>query len=621
MNWRRLYPILPLILFLSCSKDYWTEERMSINTSLLDIYYSPALLKSCNDDGDSVTFEFSDGVCADVSRACISVHSATDGSFPDVRLKNGQWEINGKKSGIFFSEGIGNKLSKIVCLAYDCNALRLYMSNGNVLHIPSSPEGSLWSFAFRTEENAFLEETIECKVAGTEISASVPSSILDKDLCPSIGYRGISLSVNSKLQTDRVSSVNFSGAVEYRLVLYDKSEIIYTVNLSEPYPTVWIYTDNCAEIQKDKYTGGRIRICDPEHRYWDKDEFEASMKIKGRGNSTWIRFPKKPYRIKLDEKAQVFGVSKNKDWVLLANYSDKSLLRNTTAFRVSRICQMQWTPEIFNVDVYLNDGYIGSYDFTEQKEVASHRVEIDVEAGDCYLEIEAQKDNPVCFDTPMNIPIMFSEPEYPSEELKNEIVKYFQDFESSLTSPQSDDPDKGYRAYVDVDSFINHYIVQELSKNIDADLFKSLFLVKRKNGKLEFCHVWDFDLAFGNCNYLNAHQGVSTGPTGWYIRNHTQEGIDTGWYYYMFKDKEFVKALKRRWTEVYPALRQVPDEMREYSRAMHGSAGRNFNRWHILDTYVWPNVVWLGDYDAEVEYMLDFYSERLEWMNGQIEAM
>lgn len=620
MNWRRFSWVFTAVLFLSCTKENWTEERMAANMSLLDIYYSPALFRTCDEDAGTVTFGFSDGSSVEIADGCIPVHTASDGDFPDVRLKNGEWEINGRKSGIKFSEGYGNRLSKIVCLAYDCNALRLYMSNGNILHIPVSPEGSLWSFVFLAEENEFLQSDLVCDINGTSISASVPSSVLDKALRPSICFRGISLSVKSKLQTDESSQI-FSGEVQYKLVLYDESEIIYTVKLAEPYPTVWLYTDNGAEIQKDSYTKGIIRICDPEHKYWDESEFEAPMKIKGRGNSTWERFPKKPYRIKLDEKAPVFGASRNKDWVLLANYSDKSLLRNTTAFRVSEICHMQWTPVIFNVDVYLNEAYIGSYDFTEQKEVSSDRVDIDTDTGDCYLEIEAKKDNPVWFDTPMNIPVMFSEPEYPSEELKNEIVAFFRDFESSLVSTWSADADRGYRAYVDVDSFINNYIVQELSKNIDADLFKSLFLVKRKNGKLEFYHVWDFDLAFGNCNYLNAHQGVSTGPTGWYIRNHTQEGIDTGWYYHMFKDKWFVTQLKQRWDEVYPALCRVPDEIRKYSRGMRGSAGRNFSRWQILDLYVWPNVVWLGDYDAEVEYMLKFYSERLEWMNGQIKEM
>lgn len=261
--------------------------------------------------------------------------------------------------------------------------------------------------------------------------------------------------------------------------------LTYKVTLSEAYPSIWLYTEGNKEIEKEVYTNGSIRIHDPLKRYWDSEEFQTQMQIRGRGNSTWYNFPKKPFKIKLKEKAAIFGMPANRDWVLLANYSDKSLLRNKLAMRVSEICGMSWTPQIFNVDVYLNDEYIGSYDFTEHKKVSKHRVDIDTAAGDCYLEIEAKKDKPVCFDTRMKIPIMFSDPEEPSAELKEEIIRYFADFENALSSSFFSDPMKGYRSFIDINSFISNYIIQELSKNIDADLFKSLFLVKRKGGKMD----------------------------------------------------------------------------------------------------------------------------------------
>lgn len=97
---------------------------------------------------------------------------------------------------------------------------------------------------------------------------------------------------------------------------------------------------------------------------------------------------------------------------------------------------------------------------------------------------------------------------------------------------------------------MNQYRIQELTKNIDADLFKSQFLTLEEGGRLAFPHVWDFDQALGNCDYFAAH--------------------------------------------------------------------RNFDRWDILGTYVWPNVVVLGDYRAEVEYMRKFYLDRLRWMNTEI---
>ena len=617
---KRLLPaVLLSCCLLSCTGKLWTEQQEAATEGLLAVYFSPALYTECSIEGASVDFGFSDGSRVNVDAGTTPVFSAADGIFPIVELKRDRWLVNGTRTGISATLERSNLQSRLVCLAYDCNAVYLYMSNGKVLHIPSTREGSLWAFNFRKADNPALPKSVECRISGTEISGTVPSGVFAGGLCPDISYRGISVSVNGKPQRNRKSRQAFGGTVEYVLTLYDESQLTYTVDIDEPYPTVRLYTEKGKPVEsRDTYVGGTVRIEDPEHKYWEQDVFEAPMQIRGRGNSTWTMFPKKPYRIKLDEKAGIFGMSKNRDWALLANYSDKSLLRNTVGMMVSEICGMKWTPGIFNVDVYLNDEYLGSYDLTEHKEVASHRVDIDIAAGDCYLEIEAKKDKPVCFDTPMNIPIMFSEPEQPSDGLKTEIEGWFRSFETALTSSYSADPNRGYAAYVDVDSFINHYIIQELAKNIDADLFKSLFLVKRKGGKLEFWHVWDFDLAFGNCNYLNAHQGVTTGPTGWYVMNHTQEGINTGWYWYMFKDPGFRARVKERWIELYPRLAGVPDRIREKYSWMCGSAGRNFSRWPTLDRYVWPNQVWLGEYSAEVEYMLEFYTARLEWMNGEI---
>ena len=197
-------------------------------------------------------------------------------------------------------------------------------------------------------------------------------------------------------------------------------------------------------------------------------------------------------------------------------------------------------------------------------------------------------------DTKLTYKVMLTE-EYPSIWLYTEGGK---EIEASLSSSFFSDPMKGYRSFIDINSFISNYIIQELSKNIDADLFKSLFLVKRKGGKMEFYHVWDFDLAFGNCNYLNAHEAVSTGPEGWYC--------------HIFNDPWFTAQLKTKWTTIYPQLKSLPEEIKSISRQIYGSAGRNFSRWQTLDRYVWPNVVWLGSYDKEVDYLLDFYSQRLE---------
>lgn len=500
-------------------------------------------------------------------------------------------------------------------VAYDYHYLYCSLSNGHVLLIPDAPERSLHSIRFLQADNPGLSEDFTLTGAGKAWTGKLPPGSAGFLLKPSILFRGKSLLLDGKALGEE--TVDFGKDVQCRIDLAGGGSVSYTLSIEEDFPTVRIYTEGAAPVvSKTDYVTARIVIDDPEGRYSDVKHFEGNGKIRGRGNSTW-NMPKKPYRIKLDKKASLFGIPAEKDWVLLANYSDKTLMRHTVAMRLSEICGLSWTPKTFPVEVYLNDEYQGCYDLTEHKEVSDFRVRIS--PSGYYLEIEAQKDQPVCFDTGMKIPVMFNEPETPDERQQAYVKDFFAGFESALLSEDRGNPETGYPAWIDVDSFINQYIIQELTKNIDADLFKSLFLTLEEGGKLCFAHVWDFDLALGNCDYFSGHPGMDSSYKGWYIRYYTQEGRNTGWYWYLFQDPAFRTAVKTRWAELYPQLEAVSDFISARSSVLSRSAHHNFTRWDILGTYVWPNVKVLGDYMAEVEYMRDFYRDRLHWMNAEIE--
>ena len=147
-------------------------------------------------------------------------------------------------------------------------------------------------------------------------------------------------------------------------------------NIDQNMLVVFITTENEAKIaSKEEYVKGTIVFADSRRKYSDTKILECPMQIRGRGNTTW-KFEKKPYKIKLDEKAKVFGMDKNRDWVLLANYCDKTLLRNVIAMDISRELGFSWTPDMIPVEVYLNGRYEGVYCICQHKEVAKHRIDI-----------------------------------------------------------------------------------------------------------------------------------------------------------------------------------------------------------------------------------------------------
>lgn len=378
-------------------------------------------------------------------------------------------------------------------------------------------------------------------------------------------------------------------------------------------PTVHITTEGGKPIDsKDNYVNATFRFEDPSRFYTDEESLELTGRIKGRGNTTW-GMPKKPYRIKLDEKAHVFSRWGNKDWILLANYSDKTLLRNIMAMEISRICGMSWTPMMLSVEVYVNGQYQGVYAFSDHKEIAGHRVNIEVATetdleGGYYLELEEAMDEPVCFKTVWDTPVMFHEPEYPTEAQQKYVREWFNGFEHALERVQGEHDD-AYRSYIDVPSFINYYIIQEITKNPDGNVRKSTYLTKEKGKPLEMYHVWDFDITLGNCDYTDFEK-----PEGWQMRY-------VKWYNQLFFDPAFKKAVVDRWNELYPTLlTQVPAFLDRQRALMAGAEARNFDRWQILGVKVWPNYYYYPTYEQEYAFLKEFYEARLAWLNDRINA-
>ena len=385
------------------------------------------------------------------------------------------------------------------------------------------------------------------------------------------------------------------------------------VPLSYQIPTVKIYTDRRAQIRsKDEWVGATFSFTDPSCYFSPVKNYTGKGRIKGRGNTTW-NMPKKPWHIKLDEKVSIFGDWPNRDWVLLANYSDKSLLRNMTAMEISRICSMAWTPTMISVEVYLNNEYVGVYSFSEHKEVARHRVNIEPAApgvvdGGYYMEVEANKDEPVYFVTGAGACINFHEPEYPDEKQVGFVSQWFKDFEKALYDKDAP-KGKAWWDYFDISSLVNYYIIEEICRDPDGGIFKSTFITKEAGKPLEMYHVWDFDITLGNCNYT----GNFANPKGWHMRN-------ARWYRQLFSYPEFRQAVKKQWRKVYPGLKKVPDFIDRQYRMVNEASERNFQKWNILGRKVWPNEYAFESYIEEVMFLKEFYSKRIEWMDKQINS-
>lgn len=371
-------------------------------------------------------------------------------------------------------------------------------------------------------------------------------------------------------------------------------------------PIISIMTENLQPvISRDDYITGEVEITSSN----EDEKLVLALEIRGRGNSTW-HFPKKPYQIRFDDKEKILGMAKDKKWVLLANYSDKTMLRNEVAFNLSRFSDLDWTPDTRSVELFINNEYVGVYQIAQKVEESSNRVDI----GDngYLLEVDqlSRLDlDDIYFET-NNYLFNIKEPNLDAgDDQYNIINDYIQLTENTLLGDNFTDPVEGYVKYIDVDSFIDWYLINEITKNNDAKFFSSVYMNYTPGGKLKMGPVWDYDISLGNINYNNNET-----TDGFWIKKAT-------WYSRLFEDPNFVSKVKSRFNYFYDNRNLFQEHIDSSALSLNQSKERNFFKWPILGIYVWPNNVFFPTYDEEVVYLKDWLNERLEWLNNNFNEL
>ena len=416
----------------------------------------------------------------------------------------------------------------------------------------------------------------------------------------------ISVSLGEPLHSTVVDAEGRS--VDYRIQVFADGGL----------PVFWIETEDRKPIcSKEDYKNATLRI-DPGDKFGQESRL-IHTEIRGRGNSTW-EMPKKPFRMKFNDRVPLLGFGATKNWVLLANYSDKTLLRNAIAFELGNELMPGFTPRTRFVELYLNGQYEGVYHLTDQIRVEEERVAIDeldendVDkqeiTGGYLLEIDDRLDADRWFYSGvLGFPFTFKNPEEPNDAQFEYITQFINEIETILVDPDISNRSEEYSALIDVESFVNYYIISEIVRNKDTGGGLSVFMYKSRNGKLSIGPLWDFDIAMGNINYNGNHD-----PEGWWIKTNNR------WYKALFEDPAFVQKVKARWVEVMPELRykllERIDELAFHTLAV--AQERNFQRWDILNEWVWPNFDVFGSYEAEVDYLKTWLTTRIDWMDGEI---
>jgi spore coat protein CotH len=432
-------------------------------------------------------------------------------------------------------------------------------------------------------------------------------------------------------------------------VLVSISQTLTTSNL----PIVIIETDNGATIPDDPKISATMKVIDNGPGTINSvndspNNYDGRIAIETRGSSSQFFFPKKQYGLELkskafaDSSASLMGMPVEEDWILFAPYNDKTLMRDFLAYKLGRDMGHYATRTRF-CEVILNGRYDGIYILLEKIKRDKNRVDVskldpedvsgdDVTGGYIVKIDKTTGESSGGFNSAYRSPggtanqttffqIDYPEPEDIRPEQFNYIRGYIREFEDALMSSNYKDPFVGYRRYIDVPSFIDFMIMNELTKNVDGYRISTYFHKKKSDengGKIFMGPIWDFNLGFGNADYC-----TKGNPQGFVLEFNNLCPADGAlipfWWNRLLTDPAFRKELGLRWSELRETSLKtgtVLSYIDSVASAMTEARSRNFVRWPVIGQWVWPNYFVGSTYEREVDFLKDFITDRMEWLDS-----
>ena len=344
----------------------------------------------------------------------------------------------------------------------------------------------------------------------------------------------------------------------------------------------------------------------------------VAARFRGRGNSTWWRAPdKRPLRLRFITPQPLLSEYDARDWVLLAEHFDRSLMRNYSAlFLGNLLCGLYFTPRAHHIHLYVNGQYMGVYLLTDERNTGPGRLNLawheDPAVSCFFLEHDARAYRTGIQDeTFITIGGLHYDLRYPNN-LSPAHIEYVRAYIGAVDCAIRRQSFDEVRALIDLDSFVDFYIVQEFYKDIDARHL-SIFMYITGTGherRLFKGPIWDFDLAAGNAG----HQPMGYGPEGIYV------AIMNAWYRYLFNMPEFFEAVLARWNEIrHREIAQTMEQIRVTAKRYQHEFERNFERHPDVmgreQMHTPREILEISTFMGHVEHLINWLETRAGWMD------
>lgn len=372
-------------------------------------------------------------------------------------------------------------------------------------------------------------------------------------------------------------------------------------------PRIVIETENHRAV-KDRETEIPAKL-----QIWGEKAPESEimdLTIRGRGNSSWASMAKKSYKIELKDKSQLLGMPKDRDWALISNHADKTLMRNYIVYTIAPTLGVKYAPRCKFADLFLNGEYLGVYLLTETIKISKYRVNIPENNNSYIVEFDGKyrEGEQVFFSNVIkeNKPFRVHYPHNISDNDLIRIKDYIESFETFLKNNFLENDTK-INDWMDLNEYIIHYWLLELAKNPDAVFYTSVYFYWIKGKKIEMGPIWDLDVAFGN---YQLDEKNSTDK--WLIR-------PAYWNSFLFQSTYFKDQVYQSWHRNYNTFCSLLDSIEVLREILEQPAKNNFKRWDVLDHLSpWEHAKAYNTYDEAVDSLKFWLNNRINWIDKSI---
>ena len=478
-------------------------------------------------------------------------------------------------------------------------------------------EPKLLSMEFVAAENPLLLiENTPCTIIGDSVVECriLNISTYDKLLIPRFTFQGSVVTINGVEAESGVTQFNFNHTVVLSVITaHEIKDYLVYVGSYTGLPSVWLETNGHVNIVfTNQYYGGYIKVVNSAMTRAASDIVQSSVKILGLDSIEWYRpkvsddlqLAKNTYAIRFSSDISLLDDPKGDAWRLMPNKGDMTMLHNQTAFYMGRLSCLEYTPRSHYVDMFMNGRYFGTYLMEEQLQISESKV--NVGNGGFILSIGSNAPGTIFSTDHLDREVKVIDPATTPDDDYAYICNFVGTAEEVLFSSNFTSASSGWQKYLDMDSFVDWYLINEIAKNPNGAFKANCVMNLKRGGKLKMGPLLDFEEAFGDVNEIST--------SGFVIRN-------ASWYARLFQDPAFVARVKERFTYFYDHRQDIVSEINANAAYLKDAIKEDNNKWDTFSDYKYVSSDSWVIYESLVANMKIWLLDRMDWLKGEFDAM